>query len=163
MFLRQVTIVIVMREIKENIMTKRTFGLLSTLSVLSIALFTAALVILYPNPTLVQATKDQKSDTRAIDASRHLANTLPAQQSGTSTSSVEPRVPGHANEVASTEPTSNSTQPIAHTPASTQTTQPAAHTSSQPVPTSASNNQNQLPLIPLVNGILDHAVSPLIR
>lgn len=73
---------------ERTLMTKRTFGLLSTLSVLSIAVFTAALVIAYPNASNAEGGNRGLSDTKSIDQSRTIANTRSDRQSATAGGSI---------------------------------------------------------------------------
>lgn len=56
-------------------MTRRTIGLLSGLAVLSIGVFSAGLVLTYPNPDASGSEGRALSDTRLIDMSRTIANT----------------------------------------------------------------------------------------
>ena len=51
----------------QNIMTKRTFGFVLTLAVLTVGAFTSALVLAYPNPNSPKIAAQRQTDTRLLD------------------------------------------------------------------------------------------------
>lgn len=116
-----------------SLMTKRTFGLLSMLSLLTTGIFTATLVLAYPNPTVSTIEEQNLSDTRSIDSARTIANTDSAEQAKASSSQDSPSratsspALGQAAPQALTQQTAVS--PQATTPVST--SQPAQRPSTQ--------------------------------
>ena len=150
-----------------NIMTKRTFGLLTTLSVLSIGAFTAALVLAYPNPNIADASGTGNSNTMEIDKSRTVANTDSSLQAARSAANVPANQSTQPNsDIQNTQNTAqgqnNTTQPSsAPMPASpstqTQQSQASPAQSSQPI----SNSSSQPNLVEAVKDALGHVADLL--
>lgn len=126
-------------------MTKRTFGFLATLSILSIALFTAAMVLAYPSPNDTASEKQLISDTESIDKSRSIANTDSARQAASSTnqqatsqnssdSSPDQVAQGADTTSASTNPPSAQQTTTTTTSSPTTQKQPAASAPERQVP-----------------------------
>ena len=140
-----------------SLMTKRTFGLLSMISVLSVTAFTAALVLAYPNPNVAGSSDPNFSDTQSIDASRTVANTYSTGSTQVSSSQGNATIDTSDPSVSQSQSEPATTQPPSAAP--TQTTAPTETTrqSSSPQQSSASSpQQNTQPVVvTVVRDVLD--------
>lgn len=144
-------------------MTKRTFGFILTLAIISVGAFTSALVLAYPNPNSTETASGRQTDTRALDKRAIAVNTPSSQPEqsnitqqvdanqqaalGGNTSTAQPSVVAPQQQAPTATPTPVTQTPV---PVQTQLNTPTPPKQDQSLLGNVGNTLNQL-LGPLLN------------
>lgn len=140
----QVKYAVAMNKKKSNLMTKRTFGLFSMISAISIGGFTAYAVLANPQTSTAAQNEETNTNTRQVDNLRVVARSGTNDDTDETTTSATQSQPSPSSEVSLSSP-SSSNQPST---GNSSTDQRVSATTEEPTPRSSTPQPSTTPQQP---------------